>query len=193
MVEPLRILLAEDEVIIAMGISAILQRLGFLVAARVKNGQEAVRKVRELRPDLAILDIKMPGMDGLEAARQILAERPIPIIILTAFSERHLVAEADQIGVASYLVKPVAEEDLLPAITLAVSRFQQLQDLRAEVGDLKEALKARKVIEKAKGVLMQRQGLTEEEAYRRLQKQSRDRNIPMVKLAEAILTAEEIL
>ncbi len=191
--EPLRILLAEDEAIIAMGISAILQRLGFHVAARVKNGQEAVRKVRELRPDLAILDIKMPGMDGLEAARQILAEQPIPIIILTAFSERQLVAEADQIGVASYLVKPVAEEDLLPAITLAVSRFQQLQDLRAEVGDLKEALKARKVIEKAKGVLMQRQGLTEEEAYRRLQKQSRDRNIPMVQLAEAILTAEEIL
>lgn len=191
--DPLRILLAEDEAIIAMGINAILQRLGFLVAARVKNGQEAVRKVRELRPDLAILDIKMPGMDGLEAARQILAERPIPIIILTAFSERQLVAEADQIGVASYLVKPVAEEDLLPAITLAVSRFQQLQDLRAEVGDLKEALKARKVIEKAKGILMQRQGLTEEEAYRRLQKQSRDRNIPMVQLAEAILTAEEIL
>ncbi|MBI5379298.1 MAG: response regulator [Nitrospirae bacterium] len=176
-----------------MGIRAILQRLGFHVAARVKNGQEAVRKVRELRPDLAILDIKMPGMDGLEAARQILAERPIPIIILTAFSERQLVAEADQIGVASYLVKPVAEEDLLPAITLAVSRFQQLQDLRAEVGDLKEALMARKVIEKAKGVLMQRQGLTEEEAYRRLQKQSRDRNVPMVQLAEAILTAEEIL
>jgi response regulator NasT len=192
-VEPLRILLAEDEAIIAMGISAILQRLGYHVVARVKDGREAVRKVRELQPDLAILDIKMPELDGLEAARQILAERPIPIIILTAFSERQLVAEADQIGVASYLVKPIAEEDLLPAITLAVSRFQQLQDLRAEVGDLKEALKARKVIEKAKGILMQRQGLTEEEAYRRLQKQSRDRNIPMVQLAEAILTAEEIL
>jgi response regulator NasT len=192
-VEPLRILLAEDEAIIAMGISAILQRLGYHVVARVKDGREAVRKVRELQPDLAILDIKMPELDGLEAARQILAERPIPIIILTAFSERQLVAEADQIGVASYLVKPIAEEDLLPAITLAVSRFQHLQDLRAEVGDLKEALKARKVIEKAKGILMQRQGLTEEEAYRRLQKQSRDRNIPMVQLAEAILTAEEIL
>jgi response regulator NasT len=142
---------------------------------------------------LAILDIKMPLVDGIEAAERITQTRPIPIILLTAYSEAQLVERAAQANISAYLMKPVSEEDLLPALTLALIRFKQFQALRQEVVDLREALEARKVIEKAKGILMRRLGLTEEEAFRRLQRQSQVGNRKLAQVAEAIVVADQML
>jgi len=191
--ESLKILIADDETLIAMSLTTMLQNIGHRVVARARSGQEAVEKAREISPDLILMDIKMNDMDGLEASRRILAEKPAPIVILTAFSQKDLIEQADAIGVSGYLVKPVSENDLLPAITLARSRFVQLRALEAEVGDLKEALRSRKLVEQAKGILMEKEGLTEAEAFKRIQQQSRNQNIPMAKLAEAIITAGNLL
>jgi response regulator NasT len=132
-------------------------------------------------------------MDGIEAAERITRERPIPIILLTAYSETQLVERAAQANIAAYLMKPVSEEDLLPTITLALTRFKQFQALRQEVADLREALEARKLIERAKGILMRRLDLTEDEAFRRLQKQSQDTNRRLAQVAEAIILADQML
>lgn len=191
--ETLRILIAEDEAVISMSLASMLKRLGHMVIGRAKNGREAVEKVKELDPDIILMDIKMPDMDGFEAAKDILSIKQIPIIILTAYSQPDFIERADSIGVSSYLVKPVTEKDLLPAIRLAFSRFKELQSLQNEIGDLKESLRVRKVIEKAKGIIMEREGVTEAEAFRRIQKQSRDSNVPMVKIAESIIIAGRIL
>lgn len=190
---PLRILIAEDEAVISMSLASMLRRLGHQVVGRAKNGREAVEKVRGLDPDIILMDIKMPEMDGLEAARDILSIKQIPIIILTAYSQSDFIERADSIGVSSYLVKPVTEKDLQPAIRLAFSRFKELQALQNEIGNLKESLRARKVIEQAKGIIMEREGVTEAEAFRRIQKQSRDSNVPMVKIAESIIIANNLL
>ena len=146
----------------------------------------------EHRPDLAILDIKMPVMDGIEAAERITQARPIPIILLTAYSEAQLVERAARANISAYLMKPVAEDDLLPAITLALTRFKEFESLRREVADLREALDARKVVEKAKGILMRRLDLTEDEAFKRLQKQSQDTNRKLSEVAEAIVMADRM-
>ncbi len=191
--ESLKILIADDETLIAMSLTTMLQNIGHRVVARARSGQEAVDKAREFSPDLVLMDIKMNDMDGLEASRRILAEKPAPIVILTAFSQKDLIEQADAIGVSGYLVKPVSENDLLPAITLARSRFVQLRALETEVGDLKEALRSRKLVEQAKGILMEKEGLTEAEAFKRIQQQSRNQNIPMARLAEAIITAGNLL
>jgi AmiR/NasT family two-component response regulator len=191
--ESLKILIADDETLITMSLSTMLQNIGHRMIARARTGQEAVEKAKELSPDLILMDIKMEDMDGLEASRQILAQQPVPIIILTAYSQMDLIEKADAAGVSGYLVKPVSENDLLPAITLARSRFKQLRTLEQEVGGLKEALQARKLIEQAKGILMEKEGITEAEAFRRIQQQSRNQNIPMAKLAEAIITASKLL
>ena len=191
--ESLRILIADDETLITMSLSTMLQNIGHRMVARARTGQEAVEKAKELSPDLILMDIKMDDMDGLEASRLILAEQAIPIIILTAYSQMDLIEKADAAGVSGYLVKPVSENDLLPAITLARSRFKQLRTLEHEVGDLKGALKARKLIEQAKGILMEKEGIQEAEAFRRIQQQSRNQNIPMARLAEAIITASKLL
>ncbi|MEK6697777.1 MAG: response regulator [Nitrospirota bacterium] len=191
--ESLKILIADDETLIAMSLTTMLQNIGHRVVARARSGQEAVEKAREFPPDLILMDIKMNDMDGLEASRRILAEKPVPIVILTAFSQKDLIEQADAIGVSGYLVKPVSENDLLPAITLARSRFVQLRALETEVGDLKEALRSRKLVEQAKGILMEKEGLTEAEAFKRIQQQSRNQNISMAKLAEAIITAGNLL
>ncbi len=191
--ESLKILIADDETLIAMSLTTMLQNIGHRVVARARSGQEAVEKAREFSPDLVLMDIKMNDMDGLEASRRILAEKPAPIVILTAFSQKDLIEQADAIGVSGYLVKPVSENDLLPAITLARSRFVQLRALETEVGDLKEALRSRKLVEQAKGILMEKEGLTEAEAFKRIQQQSRNQNIPMARLAEAIITAGNLL
>ena len=135
----------------------------------------------------------MPVVDGIEAAERITQARPIPIILLTAYDEAQLVERAAQANISAYLMKPVAEEDLLPAITLALARFRQFQALRQEVADLREALEARKVIERAKGILMRRLNLTEEEAFRRLQKQSQDSNRKLAQVADAIVVADQFL
>ncbi len=191
--EALRILIADDESIRLLSLRQQLAALGHQVVAEASNGQEAVTLAETTRPDLAILDIKMPVMDGIEAAQQITRDRPIPIILLTAYNETELVERAAQANIAAYLMKPVAEEDLLPAITLALTRFRQFEALQREVHDLREALEARKVIERAKGILMRRLNLSEEEAFRRLQKQSQDTNRKLAQVAEAIILADQML
>ncbi len=191
--QPLRILIADDESIRLLSLRAQLTALGHQVVAEATTGAEAVALARQTQPDLAILDIKMPVMDGIEAAEQITQMRPIPIILLTAYSESQLVERAARANVSAYLMKPVAEEDLLPAITLALARFREFQALRQEVADLREALEARKVIERAKGILMRRLNLTEEEAFRRLQRQSQDTNRKLAEVAQAIVLADQLL
>jgi two-component system, response regulator PdtaR len=191
--EPLRILIADDESIRMMSLRKQLAALGHRVIAEASNGEEAVALAAAMQPDLAILDIKMPVVDGIEAAQQITRARPIPIILLTAYNEAELVERAAQANISAYLMKPVAEEDLLPAITLALIRFRQFEALRREVSDLREALEARKIIERAKGILVRRLDLTEEEAFRRLQKQSQDSNRKLAEVAEAIVMADRLL
>lgn len=190
---PLRILIADDESIRLMSLRGQLTALGHRVVGEASTGEEAVALAASLQPDLAILDIKMPVVDGIEAAERITEARPIPIILLTAYSEAQLVERAARANIAAYLMKPVAEEDLLPAITLALTRFKQFQTLRQEVADLREALEARKTIEKAKGILMRRLGLSEDEAFRRLQKRSQDANRKLAEVAEAIVVADQML
>jgi AmiR/NasT family two-component response regulator len=191
--EALRILIADDESIRLLSLRKQLAALGHNVVAEASTGGEAVTLAASALPDLAILDIKMPVMDGIEAAEKITQARPVPIILLTAYDEAQLVERAAQANISAYLMKPVVEEDLLPAITLALARFRQFQALRQEVADLREALEARKIIERAKGILMRRLNLTEEEAFRRLQKQSQDSNRKLAQVAEAIVVADQFL
>jgi two-component system, response regulator PdtaR len=191
--ETLRILVADDESIRLLSLRKQLAALGHVVVAEASTGDEAVALAASALPDLAILDIKMPVMDGIEAAEKITQARPIPIILLTAYDEAQLVERAAEANISAYLMKPVSEEDLLPAITLALTRFRQFQALRQEVADLREALDARKTIERAKGILMRRLNLTEEEAFRRLQKQSQDSNRKLAQVAEAIVVADQML
>ncbi len=191
--ESLRVLIADDESIRLLSLRAQLQALGHKVVAEASNGQEAVVLAKAVQPDLAIMDIKMPVMDGIEAAERITQDRPIPIILLTAYSEAQLVERAAQANIAAYLMKPVAAEELLPAVTLALTRFRQFQALRQEVDDLREALEARKIIERAKGILMRRLDLSEEEAFRRLQKRSQDTNRRLSEVAQAIVVADQML
>ncbi len=191
--DTLRILVADDEGLRVLSLKSQLETLGHKVVAEASNGKEAVRLVHELRPDLAILDIKMPEMDGIEAAEQITAERPIPIILLTAYSERELAERAANANVSAYLMKPVSEQDLLPTIALAVSRFREFQALHQEVDDLRDALETRKLVERAKGILMRRLNLAEEEAFRRMQRRSQNENKKLGEIAAAIITADEML
>ncbi len=149
----MRILLAEDETIIRLDLRGLLERAGYEVVAEARDGEEAVELARELQPDLAVMDVKMPRLDGIEAARQILDERPIPIVMLTAFGQRELVDRAAEAGVYGYLVKPFREQDILPAIETARARHEELTAVRAEADSLAEALVARKAIERAKGLL----------------------------------------
>jgi AmiR/NasT family two-component response regulator len=191
--ERLRILIADDEAIRVMTLRTQLRALGFEVVAEATNGREAVELAEQYEPDLAILDIKMPELDGISAARAIVARRPIPVVLLTAYSEPELVERATEAGVFAYLIKPVSEEDLLPTILLARARFEEFRLLRQEVSDLREALEARKVIERAKGILMKRLGISEAEAFRRMQVQSQKENKKLVEIARAIVTAHGVL
>jgi two-component system, response regulator PdtaR len=191
--DALRVLVADDESLRVMSLKAQLESIGHKVIAEAANGKEAVNLAHELKPDLAILDIKMPEMDGIEAAQTITQERPIPIILLTAFSEKELAERAAEANVAAYLMKPVSEQDLLPAIALAVSRFKEFQALHREVDDLRDALETRKLVERAKGILMRRLNLTEEEAFRRMQRRSQNENKKLGDIANAIITADGML
>src|SRR5215218_8863237 len=183
----MRILIAEDETIIRMDLRALLEGAGFEVCAEARDGEEAVELARAERPDLALLDVKMPRLDGIEAARRILDERPIPIVMVTAYGERELVSRAVEAGVFGYLVKPFRENDLLPAIEAARARHAELEALREEAESLSEALATRKVVERAKGLLMEREGLSEGEAFARLRRASQASNRPMRVVAEAIV------
>ena len=193
MIEGLRVVVADDESIRLMSLKAQLQSMGLQVVGEAVNGKQAVDLVCRLKPDLAVLDIKMPEMDGLEAAKHIAAEYPIPVIVLTAYSERSLAERAIEAGVFAYLMKPVSEDDLLPTILLAKSRFREFQDLRKGISDLKEALETRKLIERAKGILMERRNLTEAEAFRRMQIQSQNENKKLAEIAQAIIMADRML
>ena len=168
----MRILVAEDETIIRLDLRALLEQAGFDVCGEARDGVEAVELARELEPDLAVMDVKMPRLDGIEAARRILEERPIPIVMVTAYDQDEIVSRAVEAGVFGYLVKPFREQDLLPAIQTARARHDELQALRAEAESLADALAARKAIERAKGVLMAKEGLTEQEAFERLRRAS---------------------
>ena len=184
----MRILIAEDETIIRLDLRALLEKAGLDVCAEARDGEEAVELARTERPDLAIMDVKMPRLDGIEAARRILDERPIPIVMLTAYGQDELVSRAIEAGVFGYLVKPFRETDLLPAIATARARHEELQTLREEAESLSEALAARKVIERAKGLLMAKEGLTEDEAFDRLRRASQVSGRPLRVIAEAVVT-----
>ncbi len=190
--EPLRILIADDDSLHVMSLRQQLEELGHLVVAEAYSGQEAVFLAAEHRPDAALLDIVMPDMDGIEAARRIAADRPIPILLLSAHSENSLAARADEAGIFAYLIKPISAGDLRPALLLARSRFREFQLVQQEVADLRQALDTRKQIERAKGILMRRLHLDEDEAFRRLQKRSQDENRKMRDVAQAIITADEM-
>ena len=184
---PLRILIAEDETIIRLDLRSLLETAGFDVCAEARDGQEAVELARSTAPDLAVLDVKMPRLDGIDAARAILDDRPIPIVMLTAYGQEELVARAVEAGVFGYLVKPFRESDLLPAIRTARARFAELSALREEVETLQEALEARKSIERAKGILMKKEGLSEADAFARLRKASQLSGRPLKVVAEALI------
>ncbi len=181
-----RVLIAEDEPIIRMDLREMLEEEGYDVV-EATDGDAAVRVAREQRPALVILDIKMPGRDGLSAAREISQDRIAPVLILTAYSQRDLVAEASAAGAMGYLVKPFQKSDLLPAIEIAVGRYQQLAALEDEVGDLTERLEARKTIDRAKGVLMDRYKMSESDAFRFLQRAAMRHRVTMRDVADRIL------
>src|SRR5579864_3711964 len=187
----MRILIAEDETIIRLDLKQLLERAGYDVVAEAKDGEEAVALARAEEPELAILDVKMPKLDGIEAARKILEERPIPIVMLTAFGQRELVDRAAEAGVFGYLVKPFREHDIVPAIETARARHEELTAVRAEADSLAEALVARKAIERAKGLLMEKEKLSEADAFARLRRASQVSGRPLRVIAEAVIDTFE--
>ena len=187
-----RILIADDESLILMDLREMLTNLGYLVVGEANDGRSAVNMARELRPDLVIMDIKMPDMDGIEAAQVLTAEKVAPVLLLTAYSQQDLIERAKEAGVVGYLVKPFRESNLAPAIEITLSRFQEFQTVQKEVEDLKEALETRKIVDRAKGILMDSQGLTEQDAFRRIQKMSMNTRRPMKEIAEAIILAHDV-
>jgi len=185
-----RVVIAEDEALIRLDLKEMLEEEGYVVAGEAGDGGTAVELAGQLRPDLVILDIKMPVLDGISAAEQIAAMRITPVVILTAFSQRDLVERARDAGAMAYLVKPFTKADLVPAIEMAVSRFTEIRALESEVDSLQQRLEARKLLDRAKGLLQTRYGLTEPEAFRWIQKTSMDRRMTMRKVAEAVLEGE---
>ncbi len=183
----MRVLIAEDETLIRLDLRQLLERAGLDVCAEAHDGEEAVELAREHAPDVAVLDVKMPRLDGIEAARRITADRPIPIVIISAYSELTLVERAAEAGVYGYLTKPFREEDVLPALATARARFDELAAAREEAASLADALAARKAIERAKGLLMAKEGLTEAAAFGRLRKASQVSGRPMRVIADAVV------
>lgn len=186
-----RVVVADDESIVRMDLREMLESLGYLVVGEAGDGESAVHLSRELRPNIVIMDIKMPGMDGIDAGRILTEERISPILLLTAYSQQDLVERAKEAGVMAYIVKPFHEADLAPAIEVALRRWREFRELEQEVEDLKEALETRKLVDRAKGILMDTQGLSEADAFRRIQKTSMDQRKPMKEVAEAIVLAHE--
>ncbi|MGZ6793942.1 MAG: ANTAR domain-containing response regulator [Mycobacteriales bacterium] len=184
---PRRVLLAEDEALIRLDLKEMLEEEGFAVVGEAGDGETAVRLATELRPDLVILDVKMPVLDGISAAEQVVKARLAPVVILTAFSQRDLVERAREAGAMAYLVKPFQSKDLLPAIEMAVSRFAEIVALEGEVADLTGRLEARKLVDRAKGVLQTEHGLTEPEAFRWIQRTSMDQRRSMRTVAQDVV------
>ncbi len=182
-----RVLVAEDEALIRLDLVEMLREEGYEVVGEAGDGEQAVQLAEELHPDLVILDIKMPRLDGIGAASQIAAKRVAPVVMLTAFSQRDLVEQARDAGAMAYLVKPFSKRDLVPAVELAISRFTEIQALENEVAGLTERLETRKVIERAKGLLMAKQGMSEPDAFRWIQRTAMDRRTTMKAVADVVV------
>ncbi|MHB1006268.1 MAG: ANTAR domain-containing response regulator [Chloroflexota bacterium] len=187
-----RVVIADDESIIRMDLREMLESLGYLVVGEAGDGISAVNLARELKPDLVIMDIKMPDLDGIAAAKMLTEERIAPVLLLTAFSQQELVEGAKEAGVVGYIVKPFRESELLPAIEVAMARFREFRTLERETTDLRDTLETRKLVERAKGILMDTQGLKEADAFRKIQKLSMNSRKSMRQIAEAILLAHEV-
>ncbi|WP_404382414.1 response regulator [Knoellia locipacati] len=186
-----RILVAEDEAIIRIDLAEMLGEAGYDVVGQASNGEQAVELATELRPDLVIMDVKMPVLDGISAAEQIGKERICPVVMLTAFSQTELVERARDAGVMAYIVKPFTATDVVPAIDIALSRWGELKELESEVADLGERLETRKAVDRAKGVLMTKLKITESEAFRWIQKTAMDRRMGMREVADAVVAGME--
>lgn len=189
----MRIVIADDESIIRLDLQEMLSAQGHHVAAACADGASALAAIREHRPDVAVLDVRMPEMEGIEVAEIAIREQLCAIVLLTAFSEEELVQRAVAAGVMAYLVKPFQDSDVLPAIAVAAQRFNELRALREEVADLASALETRKVVERAKGIIMQQTGESEPQAFKRLQRQAMNSRRSLKEVAEAIVTAHQAL
>ncbi len=190
---PVRVMIAEDEELTRLMVRTQLEQLGYEVVGEAETGEDAVRVALQTKPDVVIMDIRMPVMDGIEAARQIVSEHPCAIVFLTAYAEEELVNQATAAGAYAYLLKPFRKQELSPAINVALTRFRELQAKDKEVKELQEALETRKLIERAKGILMDRLGLSESEAFRRIHFMARNQNKTMKEVSQSIITAAEIL
>jgi len=188
--EPVRIVVAEDEALIRMDLVEMLGEAGYLVVAQASDGAEAITLVAEYKPDLAILDVKMPILDGISAAEEIIAT--CPVLMLTAFSQRELVDRARDAGVMAYVLKPFTINDLVPAIEIAISRHLQMKSLAVEVADLHERLETRKIIDRAKGILMAALDLSEPQAFSWIQKAAMDRRLTMKEVAQAVISPDAV-
>jgi two-component system, response regulator PdtaR len=188
---PFRVVIAEDEALIRLDLKEMLEEDGYVVAGEASDGEAAVELTESLRPDLVIMDIKMPGLDGISAAERITAAHMAPVVILTAFSQRDLVLRARDAGAMAFLVKPFTKADLVPAIEIAVSRFHEFSALESEVSSLKERLEVRKLLDRAKGILQAERGMSEAEAFRWIQKSSMDRRMTMRAVAEEVLQSAQ--
>jgi two-component system, response regulator PdtaR len=187
-----RVIIADDESIIRMDLKEMLNGMGYQVVGEAGDGQTAVDLARQVNPDIVIMDIKMPGMDGIEAAKILTAEQIAPVLLLTAYSQKELIEGAKEAGVVAYLVKPFREAELAPAIEVALARFAEFRAVKAQVNDLQEAIETRKLVDRAKGVLMDTQGLKEADAFRKIQKMSMNTRKSMREIAEAVLLAKEV-
>ncbi len=188
----IRVVIADDETIIRLDLKSLLEELGHEVVGEAADGQKALELARSLKPDVIIMDIKMPVMDGLDAAKIIAEEKIAPVVLLTAYSQKDLIERAKEAGVFGYLVKPFQESDIMPAIEIALSRYLEMQDLETTVGDLEDKLETRKVIDRAKGILMDKYQMSEADAFRRIQQQSMNQRRSMKEIAEAIMIANEV-
>jgi response regulator NasT len=186
MAEAIRVVVVEDESLIRMDVVATLQEAGYEVVGEGADGEEAIKLATELEPDLVVMDIKMPKLDGISAAEKI-AELKIPVVLLTAFSQSDLVARAAEAGAMAYVTKPFKPTDLLPAIQIALSRHEELVSLEAEISDLNDRLETRKLMDRAKGLLQSKMKLSEPESFRWIQKASMDRRLTMAQVAKAVL------
>lgn len=187
--EQLRIVIVDNESIIRMDIREMLEEAGHIVLGEASDGAQAIELAKKHRPDLVIMDIKMPEMDGISAAKVISAQKLAPVLLLTAYSQKEIVEKAKDSGVLAYLVKPVKENNLFPAIEIAISRFREFMELEKELEDVKGSLETRKILDRAKGILMDAYQLTEQEAYRRIQQYSMSKRKSIREVAEAIIDA----
>ncbi len=190
--DQIKVVIADDESIIRLDLKTLLEEMGHIVIGEAADGARALELTRSLKPDVVIMDIKMPVMDGLDAAKVIAEEKIAPVVLLTAYSQKDLIERAKEAGVYAYLVKPFQESDLMPAIEIAISRYLEQHDLTEQLGSLEQKLETRKLVDRAKGILMDKYQMNEAEAFRRIQQQSMNQRRSMKEIAEALIIAHEI-